>query len=506
MARKKSASTASDSGNTGAGLASDPNTVIPRIPLAEAGFVGLRTTNGAIIEESNRVFRYPFFLKTVNEMKTDPTIAAALNVYRMLIAGVTWSVKAPQKASETDKQRAAIIESMMYDMEGSWSQFISEVITYLEYGFSVQEKVFRRRLARNGSKYNDGLVGLKKLAPRSQDTIRHWNFSEDGRELESVGQSIRNLENGYRYQNLTNEDGLITIPRSKFLLFSADSIKGNPEGKSILKSVYLPYKQLTLLKDQLFLGIAKDLAAIPIVYLPPKMMDPNADPADKAAYQAYQTLVNNVAAGTQRGIIMPMVYDQDAKLPTFDFKLLEAKGTSKFDIPAAIKELQNDIFIALSTDVITRGSDTNGTFSIKDTKTNLCAMQVEHRLNEIRDVLNNDLLKQLYALNGWSQENLPSFEYGDIADVDSEAFSKLVQRTASVGLVEIDRPVLNKVREVMGVEPYPDDTPVDRDNLTLSSSNSGKGMEPGTSGDGTAKMGSKANKSDKSAGNADNGK
>jgi hypothetical protein len=67
-------------------------------------------------------------------------------------------------------------------------------------------------------------------------------------------------------------NGLITIDRSKFLLFSADSVKGNPEGKSVLKSVYLPYKQLSLLKDQLMLGVSKDIASVPVVYIPPKYM------------------------------------------------------------------------------------------------------------------------------------------------------------------------------------------------------------------------------------------
>ena len=488
----------------GSGLAADSGAIIPRLSLGETGHIGLKSINGAIIEEANKVFRYPMFLKVVNEMRTDPTVAAALNVYRMMMTRVDWTVRPPAGASETEKQRAEFAQSCMDDMEGSWKQVISEVITYLDYGFSVQEKVFRRRLTRNGSKHNDGLVGIRKIAPRSQDTIRHWNFSDDGRELLSVSQSLLNIENGARYMATAHKNGMITIDRDKFLLFSVDSVKGNPEGKSLLKSVYLPYKQLTMLKDQLLLGIAKDLAAVPIVFLPPELMDAEAAPEKKAAYQAYQTLVNNVAAGTQRGIVMPMMYDPESKGQMFDFKLLEAKGSSKFDIPLIIKQLQNDILVALSCDVITAGTDFQGSFSIKDTKTNLCAMAVEHRLNEVRDVLNNDLLVQLYALNGWSQDRMPTFEYGDIADVDSEAFSKMIQRAASVGLVEIDRPVLNKIRNVMGVPELPVDAPVDKQNLTGAESNAGKGMEPGSTGEGTAKIGGKSSKTDKSASNADN--
>lgn len=489
--------------DNGAGLAADPSAVIPRISLGETGFNGLTTMAGRILEEQNRVFRFPDFLKTVTEMKTDPTVAAALNVYRMMLTRVKWRVAPPENATNAEKQRARFVESCMTDMEGTWPQFMAEVVTYLEYGFSIQEKVFRRRLTRNGSKYNDGLVGLRKLAPRPQDTIRHWNFSEDGRELLSVGQSIRNLENGARFQNLADNNGLITIDRSKFLLFSADSVKGNPEGKSVLKSVYLPYKQLALLKDQLMLGVSKDIASVPVIYIPPKYMAADASDAEKAVYQAYLQAAQAIADGKQRSLVMPQVYD-DSGNKVFEFDLMEAKGTNKFDIPKIIEQLQNDILTALCADVLKNGQTESGSFSIKDTKTNLCAMAMEHRLNEIRDVLNSDLIAQLYALNGWSQERLPTFEYGDIADVDSEAFSKLVQRVASVGLVEVDRPVLNKIRDVMGVAPRPDDEPVDKENLSGASSRSGDGLAVGKSGDGTADIGGKGSKQDKSARNADN--
>jgi hypothetical protein len=131
-------------------------------------------------------------------------------------------------------------------------------------------------------------------------------------------------------------------------------------------------------------------------------------------------------------------------------------------------------------------------------------MAMEHRLNEIRDVLNNDLIPQLFALNGWNTERTPTFEYGDIADVDSEAWSKALQRAASVGLVEIDRPILNKTREVLGVEPLPVDQPVDKENLTGNASRSGDGMAAGKSGEGTSNIGGKSSKEDKSARNRDN--
>jgi hypothetical protein len=499
MARK------AQSKDNAANLAADADASIPRISLGETGFTGLRVTNKQIVEESNRVFRYPSTLKVVSEMKVDPTVAAALNIYKIMIGRVKWTVKPPEDATDKEIARAKFVESCMDDMDSTWNNFISEVTSYLPYGFAVIEKVMRRRLKRNGSKFNDGLVGLAKLAPRGQDTIKNWYFSPDGREFLGVGQSIANLENSYRYVNVTNaEDGLVTIPREKFLLFCADSEKDNPQGRSILKSVYLPYKQLTLLKDQLMLGVSKDLQGIPKVGMPVKYFDTNASAEDRAVYQGFKDIVDGLAAGTRSGIMYPLIFDEISKQPLFSVDLLEAKGGKAFDIPGIIKSLQNDILTALNVDIIKLGSDSKGSFSLADSKENLLAMALEFRLQEIRAVLNKDLMVDLFRRNGWDIERLPTFEFGDLVDIDTEAFSKLIQRCASVGLVNADKDIINKVREVIGVPIIPEDQEIDRDTLIGSTSRSGDGMAAGKSGNGTSDIGGDSNKQDASAANADN--
>jgi hypothetical protein len=493
-----------DDSNT-AGLTADSDATIPRIRLGEQGFSGLRVSNKQILEESNRAFRFPDFLKTVAEMRNSPTVAAAFNVYRMLISRVEWTVEPPKEATDEQKARAKFVEQCMGDMEGTWGEFISETLTYLEYGFSIQEKVYRRRLRKNGSKYNDGLVGLRKLAPRGQDTISKWYFSDDGRELEGVGQSLVNLENGYRYNALAASmpDGVVQMERAKFLLFTADATKGNPQGRSLLKPVYLAYKRLELLQDQELLSIAKDLAGIPLIQIPPKYMDPNAAPEDKAVFEMCKKIVESLANGEQRGLVFPKMMDPDAKLDLFSVSLLERKGSS-VNLDKVIFRYQQDLLQALSVDVIKMGQADGGSFSLADSKTNMLTLALSHRLKEIADVLNNDLIPQLFALNGWTDEELPKFIAGDIEEVSMEEFSKLIQRVASVGLIEIDREVLNKIREVMGVSTKPRDEPVDKENLTGADSKAGAGMEVGRSGNGTATIGGKGSKKDSSAGNSEN--
>lgn len=494
-------------GVSAAALAQDQDTVIPRLALGEQGVLGLKTSNKRILEESQKAFRYPEFIKTVNEMRNNPTVGAAMNVYRMMISRVKWDVEAPKGADEKAVGRAELVRTMMHDMEHSWGSFIESVIPYLEYGFGVNEIVMRRRLKRNGSKFNDGLVGLKKLAPRSQDTICGWVFSEDGADLIKVEQSLLNIENAYRFQKRTNENGRLEIPREKFLLFSASSTKGNPEGNSIYKAIYLAFKRLELLQDQELIGIAKDVQGILKIAIPPRYLSPDASTEDKAAVNAFKQIIDNYNAGTQRGLLVPHMIDEASKLPLFTYDLMESKGSAKYDTEAVIRRLQGDILSALSVDVLKLGSEGTGSFSLAESKNSILALAIDYRLREIAEVLNSHLMRTLFEINGWSTDNLPRFVFSDIEEISVEELSKAVQRVFSTSAVEIDRPVMNMIREkILGVPGLPDDEPVDYEKLPATvagnASAAGKGMAIGTTGDGTATDG--ANGKDRSSSNADN--
>jgi hypothetical protein len=219
-------------------LTSSSDAIIPRIKLGATGFSGLRTTNGYVIEEPSRAFRFPAMLKVVDEMRNNPTVATALSAYRLLMKRASWDVEAPIGASAEQIEHAKFIKTCLYDMDDSWANTVSNWFDYLEYGSHVSEKVFRRRLRKNGSKFDDGLVGLKCLSPRSRSSIQRWDFSDDGRELLGVEQTLRYMDKAYLYSDQLNGRGYIYIPRDKFLLFTADGTLGNPEGNSILKATY----------------------------------------------------------------------------------------------------------------------------------------------------------------------------------------------------------------------------------------------------------------------------
>lgn len=460
-----------------------PEDSVPRIKLGEVGFTGLKVADGRILDDPQRAFRHPNFLRTVQEMRNESVIASVFNTYRMFLSRVQWDVVAPLGATPKQVERAKFISSLKDDMDRSWSSCISDILEYLAYGFSVQEIVMRRRLKKNGSRYNDGLVGLRSLSPRSQDSIARWVFSEDGRELLGCEQSIANMEHGALFMQAANEHGLIPIPRKKFLLFTADGTKGSPIGTSLLKGVYLAYKQLVMLRDQELVGIAKESAGLPLIRLRPEYMDANAPADKKAVFTACQTLLDTMQAGTNRGIIFPTMVDETTKIDMFDISLLEKKGIQGANLDLVIKRYTDEILSALSVDILKSGSN-QGSFSLSDSTTNVLSIAMSHRLGEIADVLNTELIPLMFSMNGWDDEVLPKFVPSDISTMSADELGKLVQRSASVGLITKDLPTVNRLRESMGVAVLPEGTLIDDLIFTMESSSSGEGLK--TPYDGTA--------------------
>lgn len=483
-------------------LQPDSDAVIPRIRLSELGTTGLAVSNKQIIEEANRLFQYPQYVKVVNEMRNDATVASALLAYKTLIGRVDWHIEAPLGATEQQQSRAKFIETCMNDMQHSWGSFITEVTSYLDYGFAIHEKVFYRRLRTNGSKHNDGLVGWKKLAVRSQSTISDWLFSEDGRDLIGVEQSLASVKNSAKYKLSSNGKSTIEIPREKFLLFSCDSTKENPEGRSILKGAYVAYKKLDLLQNQLMIGVARDLGGVPLFGLHPRYLDPNASAEDKAVADSFRTIGENLSTGAQSSVVMPLMYDPETKQPVFKMELLESKGGKAYDVPAICRKLQEDILNAMLCSQLYLTGNAADNYSVAEGRTNIMSLHLSYRLREIADVINNDLIPQTFKLNGWTDTELPKLVFGDFDEQNIDDFGKFVQRVSAVGLVEKTRPVLNLINKRMGVPLRPLDEPVDETIMTGYKSNSGEGMASATGGlSGTANS---ASEDDDSVSNLEN--
>lgn len=458
-----------------------------RVKMGETGWIGLRQFEGIILEEMRKDLQFPRSNRTYQEMGEDATIASALSYFSMLVSKADWRILPPDNPTEDDLKKVKFLEQCMHDMDHSWYSFIKEITSMFTYGYGIQEKVFRRRRKSNGSKYDDGLVGIAKMPTRSQTTIYRWLFDDFGRNLTGVIQDTSFLMDGYRLANNNPYGGQIQIDRNKFLLFRTDVSRDNPQGRSSLSKVYKAWRYRKQIEESEAVGITRGLGGIPRFDIPADYLKADATPDQVSTVEAFKNIGRNLQNNEQACIIMPKFYDDQGN-SLFDFELIGPPNASQYDTNQAIVRWDSKILQALFADVLQMGNSKSGNLNLADNKSSIAHMAVECYLKEIQDPLNNDLIPQLFALNGWDLDRLPTFEFSQIQQDDLDVLSKFIQRVASVGLITVSPENINKIAEWAGLPTkHPTDMPIEdlREMLTGYESGASEGMEKG-SGNGTA--------------------
>ena len=112
----------------------------------EIGRIGQKRYGGTFYEEFLRELRGKKGIETYREMaENDDTIGAILFAVEMLIRQASWNVE-PGGDTPKDKEAAEFVEQCMHDMQDTWTDTISEILSFLTYGWSFHEIVYKRRM------------------------------------------------------------------------------------------------------------------------------------------------------------------------------------------------------------------------------------------------------------------------------------------------------------------------------------------------------------------------
>jgi len=458
-----------------------------RFKLGEAAYLGLNIFNGVTNDELKKELNFPYSIKTYKQMTYHSTINAALTLFDNLVSKADWVYKPPLDATEEELNQAKIINQMMLDLEDqTWSEFISDALSCNVYGFSVHEKVYRRRTTSNGSKYNDGIIGWRKLPIRNQESIEKFIFSADGNKIQGVKQNLSAISDAYnQYSGRTVKE--VILPRSKVMLFRAGKHKGDPFGKSLLRDAYLAWRFLTVIEEIEANGVAKDLAGLPVLKLPAQYLAADATPQQQGIRAYYENVMRNMQLNQQSAMILPQTFDPDTKQPMFSLELLSLNGGKAMDTSKIKEYYKNLILTSLFSDILTMGQSSTGSYSLAESKNTLSGNAAEAMLRKLCDTINEELIRQTYELNGWDTSRMGKLDFDNTQSESLDVFSKSCQRLMSVSAVELDRAVLNKIRESIGVDALPEDLPPQKELLGDFTSKSGSGMKEGLpSGEGDA--------------------
>lgn len=404
--------------------------------FTEVGRIGQNRYAGMFYEEFLYDLRGRKGVEIYKEMaENDDIIGSVLFAMEMLIRQVSWDIQ-PAGDTEADGQAAEFVKSCMNDMTYTWSDTLSEILSFLIYGWSYHEIVYKRRMGENKdgsmrSKYSDGLIGWKKLPIRSQDTLWKWEYKEGTDELAGMSQ-------------MAPPDFTVrTIPIEKALHFVTKGRKANPEGRSVLRNAYRNYYFKRRIQEIEGIGLERDLAGLPILTPPDGTDIFNSNDPDMAEQLARaERIVQNVRRDQLEGVVLPFGWD---------FKLLSTGGRRQFDTNQVIERYDSRMAMTVLADFVLLGHQTVGSFALSSDKTKLFSVAIGAFLDIICNVFNDQGIPRLININGEAFNGItgyPRLIHGDVENVALTDISTFIKDMTGVGVLIPDENLEDYVRRV----------------------------------------------------------
>ena len=420
--------------------------------LSEFGSTGLKHSGGTVFEEFLTNLRGTKGARVYREMSdNDPTIGSIMYAIEKVILRLDWRVEAfsdksaDGETSPKDQETAEFVNECLNDMSDSWDATLTQILSMLIYGYAFHEIVYKVRGGdskdpQRRSKFSDNKIGWRKFAIRGQETLWQWMFDEEGG-IQGLIQSDPSASINIK-----------AIPIEKALLFRVKNDKNNPEGRSLLRNAYRSWYFKHRIEEIEAVGIERDLAGLPIAYIPPDYLSSTAS-ADQVSFRnSIEQIVQNVKRNEQEGIVMPLMYDESGH-KMFDLSLLSTGGSRQFDTDKIINRYDQRIAMSVLSDFILLGHDRVGSYSLGTAKMDLWSMAVDAIANSIAEVINQYAIPRLLKLNGMDTARAPYLTYGEVSHIDLTEIADYVSKLANSGLLMSDPNLEDYLRELGGLPP-----------------------------------------------------
>lgn len=369
-----------------------------KVPQVPVGVIGLKTSSGKITEEFLDDLQWPDAGRIFQEMASnDAVVGGCLYLIETMVRQAHWHVE-PATNEPGDVEAATFLQQCMNDMTVSWDTFICEALSMLPYGFSFHEVIYKTRRGpterdvKFKSRYTDGKIGWQNFPVRSQATLDHWVVDD------ATGMPT------HFYQDPSLVGAQVDakeIPLEGNLLFKTRSMRGNPEGWSILRRAYRSWYFKRYIEELEGIGIERCLAGIPVLAPPPDvpLFDPHNEEMRNMLAWA-QELVNDLRQDRNHGVIIPNT--------DWQLRLLSVEGSRQaLDTDTIIRRHENRIAMSMLSDVVLMGGDRTGSFALAETKQSLLNSSLMAIINSIADTINQDEVPRLFAINNWTLEEYP---------------------------------------------------------------------------------------------------
>lgn len=419
------------------------------LPTEIVGTTGLRSYGGFVDEEFLPKLRGIQGVKFYSQMmNTNSVLGAIMFIIESLVRQVPWKWEAASDNAAA-KEQVEFIEGCFNDMSHTFEDVVSEILSFLGYGWSYFELVYKLRKGDTDdpttrSQFNDGKVGIRKIEIRSQDTLWQWAFDPSDNGLRGMVQ-MDPFGGAFK--------GPVMIPIEKALLFRTRTTKNNPEGRSLLRPSVRDYHYLTRIQEIEAIGIERDLAGMPVFEVPPELLMSDAPPGHRALRALLERMIQQVRVDERFGGLIPSEVKPDGTPSQYKFKLMSSGGKRMIDTNEIVKRYESRIAMTFLAEFIMIGQEKVGTQTLFQGKSNLFGIALGTMLDIISTTFNRHCVPRLMKLNNVPRELWPKLSHGDVASPDLEKLGKFVNDLGAAGILSPNRELEGKLLQMANLPP-----------------------------------------------------
>lgn len=399
-------------------------------PLSEWGQTGLQKFGGSIQDDYARVWRtLSDYVPLVKEMINHSSISSVLFAVEMYIRNSKLEVRVAS-SDPVDQEAKEFLENNIKGLSHSVDDFLSQAMSMLAFGFAPFEIVYRRDAT--------GRIMWKKFAFRSQDSLspgNEWEFDANG------GVQAMNQKADYDRPE-------VRIPIEKLLLFRTTAARGNPQGKSVLRSVHESWYYSRAFAEIEGISAERLGSGLPVIYLG----EGTTRAGSNSDFDFAKQLVRDIRSDEQMGVVIPFQKQgSDGRGALLELLSPPAKGAVDFN--ETITRYNQAITQSLLSQIVWLGVSGFGSQSLAVELQRIFEQAITAWGRSITDVLNRFGVNRLFAFNTFQLSAFPYFELVPPKNVDLMGTISALNQAVSGGLITAGPEVDRKTRETLDLGP-----------------------------------------------------
>jgi phage gp29-like protein len=392
--------------------------IIHRDPI---GSTGSQNFSGYTYEEYLIDLRGKRAADIYDKMRRGDTQASMiLSAVKNPIKSAKWSIE-PADDSEEAKQDADLIEHILFnDLDQTWSEFLTEALTFVDFGFSLFEPT--HKVVFNHKRFGT-FNGIRSFGFRSQRTIERWNLDKETGKLASVAQ--------YAYGDLQR---LVDLPAEFLLVFTLQKEGSNYEGISGLRPCYGPWLRKNNYLKLNAIGIEKSAVPTAIAKVP-------EGKGDSPELERLKEVLGSWVSHEQGYITVPAGWDISLNSNNFDPSKVEAS------VDAEDKRMVK----AFLANFLELGMSGTGAYALSNDLSDFFLGGLEHVAGIVTGAINANVIPNLIKMNRGPREAYPKLKVSGISDKAGQELAKSLKDLSDSKVLIPDDMLEDDVRRRYGL-------------------------------------------------------